>query len=152
MVVLQGGTNEIAIFNDEDLLRLEAKIDSLSQGYMSDDNNQRYIIWLENPNTRIKEHEGRHDAIKILGCSYYYRYNNGWKSLTDDQRYDRLQRWNQQHCIPSLPEKEFDYIWKWIIQCHRKNRDEQHEKLEDEKRKASEDVETYGVKLDDNIR
>jgi hypothetical protein len=128
------GTNEIAILDENQLLSLEAKIDSLSQGYMSDENKQRYIRWLEDPTTRIKEHEGRHDAIKTLGCSYYCRYNNGWKDLTDDQRYDKLQQWNQQHCIPPLPEKEFNDIWRWIIDRHRKQRDNLHQNLDDKRR------------------
>lgn len=82
------GTSKIAILEETKLLQLEAKIDSLSHGYMSDENKEHYIAWLEDPSTKIKEHEGRHDAVKILGCSYYYRYNNGWKDLADDQRHD----------------------------------------------------------------
>ena len=39
------GTNEIAILDENQLLSLEAKIDSLSQGYMSDENKQRYIAF-----------------------------------------------------------------------------------------------------------
>jgi hypothetical protein len=128
------GTIVIAVLDEMQLLSLEAKIDSLSQGYMSDENKQAYIAWLEDLNTIIKEHEGRHDAIKTLGCSYYYRYKDGWKDLTDDQRYDRLQEWNLKHCVPPLPEKEFDDIWKWIIEHHRKQRDQQHQQLEDKRR------------------
>ncbi len=123
--LLPGGTDQITILDEMQLLQLEAKIDSLSQGYMLDENKQRYIAWLEDPNTKIKEHEGRHDAVKILGCSYYYRYNNGWKDLTDDQRCDKLQEWNLQHCEPPLPEAEFSEIWKWIVKTHRKTRDKQ---------------------------
>jgi hypothetical protein len=63
------GTNEIAILDEKDLLRLEVKIDALSQGYMSNENKQRYITWLEDPNTTVGE-GCRHDAVKILGCSY----------------------------------------------------------------------------------
>ena len=146
------GTNEIAILDEKDLLRLEVKIDTLSRGYMSNDNKQHYIAWLEDSDTRIKEGQGRHDAIKTLGCSYYYRYNNGWRNLTDDQRHDKLQEWNLQHCIPPLPENEFNDIWKWIVDRHRKQRDEQHQQLEDERRTAAEHKEMYGVKLDDNIQ
>ena len=118
---------------------------------MSDENRQRYIQWLEDPNTTIEE-GNRHDANKILGCSYYYRYRDGWKDLTDDQRHDRLQQWNEQHCIPPLPEKEFNDIWKWIVDCHRKRRDEQHERLDDERRRAIEIKEMQEIKLDDNIQ
>ena len=140
------GTTEIAILDEKQLLSLEAKIDSLSQGYMSDENKQQYITWLEDPSTIIEE-GGRHDVNKTLGCSFFYRYNNGWKDLTDDQRHDRLQKWNLKHCVPPLPQKELNDIWKWIVDCHRKNRDEQHEQLDDKRRKSVEEV-----KLDDNIR
>jgi hypothetical protein len=97
---------------------------------MSDENKQRYIAWLEDPNTIITE-GSRHDAVKILGCSYYYRYRDGWKDLTDDQRHDKLQEWNLQHCNPPLPDSEFDEIWKWIVSTHRKSRDAEHEKSRD---------------------
>jgi hypothetical protein len=127
------GTIVIAVLDEMQLLSLEAKIDSLSQGYMSDENKQRYITWLEDSNTIIEE-GSRHDANKTLGCSYYYRYRDGWKDLTDDQRYDRLQKWNLQHCIPPLPEKELKDIWKWIVARHRKNRDEQHQQLQDKRK------------------
>lgn len=92
------GTDLIAAVTDEQLLRLQAKIDLLSgkDGYMSDEDKQRYIEWLENSNTIIGK-GSRHDAVKILGCSYYYRHSNGWKDLTDDERYDRLHKWNLQH-------------------------------------------------------
>jgi hypothetical protein len=70
------GTEGITNLGHEDMLKLEAKIVSLSpQGYMSDENKQSYIAWLEDPNTIITE-GSRHDAVKILGCSYYYRYTN----------------------------------------------------------------------------
>jgi hypothetical protein len=124
------GTNEIAFLNYVDMLKLEAKIDSLSEeGYMSDENKQHCIEWLENPNTLVSE-GSRHDAVKILGCSYYYRYN-GWKDLTDDQRRNKLHEWNEQHCNPSLPDEEFEDIWKWIVKTHRKTRDKQFEDLND---------------------
>lgn len=134
-VVVPNGTNQIIILEENDLLKLEVKLDIASEGrYMSDDNKQKYIAWLETSSTKIKEHQGRHDAIKTLGCSYFYRYYNGWKDLTDDQRFDRLCQWNQQHCMPPLPEKEFNEIWKWILLTHRKNRDKEHEQKRDDDR------------------
>ena len=33
------------------------------------------------------------------------------------------------------PEKEFDEVWKWIVEKHRRTRDEQHEKLREERRR-----------------
>ncbi len=41
------GTVEIVILDENQLLSLEAKIDSLSKGYMSDEDKQRYVAWLE---------------------------------------------------------------------------------------------------------
>jgi hypothetical protein len=110
---LPGETDEIAFLNNVDLLRLESKISLLSGAeYTPDDDDKRpYIKFLEDPSTTIKE-GGRHDAVKILGCSYFYRYKDGWKDFTNDQRHDKLQEWNQQRCIPPLPNKEFDEIWK----------------------------------------
>jgi hypothetical protein len=45
------GTDQIAVLGQMQMLKLEAKIDALSQGYMSDENKQQYIAWLEDPNT-----------------------------------------------------------------------------------------------------
>ena len=82
---LPGETDEIAFLNNVDLLRLESKISLLSGAeYTPDDDDKRpYIKFLEDPSTTIKE-GGRHDAVKILGRSQYYRF----KDLTDDQRHD----------------------------------------------------------------
>jgi hypothetical protein len=124
------GTIVIAVLDEMQLLSLEAKIDSLSQGYMSDENKQSYITWLEDHSTIIEE-GSRHDANKLLGCSCYYRYRDGWKDLTDDQRFDKLQRWNLKHCVPPLPEKEFNDIWKWIVAHHRKQRDKEYQERRD---------------------
>ena len=33
-----------------------------------------------------------------------------------------------------IPQKEFEDIWKWIVDKHRRTRDEQHEKLREERR------------------
>ena len=131
------GVDQICALTEEELLRLEAKIDSLSggEGYMSDEHKQRYITWLEDPNTSIGE-GSRHDAVKILGCSYFYRYKDGWKELTDDQRHNKLQEWNQRHCIPLLPDDELGEIWKWIVKTHRKTRDRRFEELNEKARSA----------------
>lgn len=39
--------------------------------------------------------------------------------------------WSELHCIPAKPEKEFDGIWKWLIDHHRRKRDERCQKQED---------------------
>jgi hypothetical protein len=129
------GTDEIAILDEKQLLKLAAHIETISQGYMSDTNKQDYIRWLEDPNTKLVEGEGRHPALVILGTSYFYRYTGEWKDMTDDQRRQELWEWNLRACVPPKPEKEFNSIWKWIVDTHRKNRDELHEKMEDESRR-----------------
>ena len=76
----------------------------------------------EDPNTIIGEGAGRHPALVILGTSYFFKYSNGWKDLTDDQRKIKLQEWHTQHCNPPKSERELDEIWKWIIDTHRRRR------------------------------
>jgi hypothetical protein len=139
-------TDQIAALTGQELPRLQAKIEMLSgkDGYMSDDDKQRYIEWLENPNTIVGE-GSRHDAVKILGCSYFYRYSNEWKDLTDDQRRDKVQEWTQQHCNPPFPYSEFSEIWKWIVSTHRKSRDEEHEKLRDAENSGSNNVDPLNM-------
>jgi Bifunctional DNA primase/polymerase, N-terminal len=130
-------TTKIVIIKENQLLRLESKIDSLSgsDGYMSDENKQMYIQWLEDPQnfTKLGVGQGRHNGLVTLGTSYYYRYNGEWKDFTDEQRRAKLWEWNMKLAVPKS-EKEFDDIWKWIVEKHRRTRDEQHEKLRDTER------------------
>jgi hypothetical protein len=116
---------------------LEAKIDTLAagEGYMSDSNKSEYIAWLEDQNNwkSIGVGEGRHNALVILGCSYYYKYASGWRDMTDDQRKQKLWEMNLLFTVPK-EEDEFDLIWKWIVDKHRKTRDQKHEKLNDERK------------------
>jgi hypothetical protein len=132
-------TDEIAIISENQLLQLESKIDSLSDGYMSDEDKQGYIQWLENPEnyTKLGEGQGRHNGLVTLGTSYYYRYNGEWKDYTDEQRKAKLWEWNMKLAVPKS-EKEFNGIWKWIVDKHRRTRDDQHEKLREEKRRKQE--------------
>lgn len=37
-----------------------------------------------------------------------------------------------------LSQKEFEDVWKWIVEKHRRTRDEQHEKLREERRRKQE--------------
>jgi hypothetical protein len=135
--VLEGGTDQkISTLSDKEVDALEAKINALSRVHRSDEDKQAYIEWLERPDTIIRDGEGRHIAVKTLGCSYYYRYKDEWKDLTDDQRHDRLKEWNLQHCESPLPEAEFSEIWKWIVKTHRKTRDKQFEELNNKTKSA----------------
>jgi hypothetical protein len=138
-------TDEIAIINENKLLQLESKIDSLFDGYMSNNDKQKYILWLENPEnyTKLGIGQGRHSGLVTLGTSYYYRYNGEWKDYTDEQRKAKLWEWNTKLAVPK-PEKEFDNIWKWIVEKHRRTRDEQHEKLREAERRCKEEFDkTY---------
>jgi hypothetical protein len=129
-------TDEIVIIDENKLLQLESKIDSLSDGYMSDVDKQAYIKLLEDPEyyTKLGVGQGRHNGLVILGTSYYYRYNGKWKDYTDEQRRAKLWGWNMKLAVPK-PEREFDDVWKWIIDKHRRTRDDQHEKLREERRR-----------------
>jgi Bifunctional DNA primase/polymerase, N-terminal len=135
-------TVEIAILNENQLLQLESKVDSLSdnEGYMSDENKQIYIKWLQDPEnyTKLREGQGRHNGLIALGISYYYRYNGEWKNLTDKHRREKLWDWNSKLAEP-LSQKEFDDVWKWIVEKNRRTRDEQHEKLRDAERGRSQE-------------
>jgi hypothetical protein len=134
-------TSEIVIINENQLLQLESKIDSLSSsdGYMSDENKQTYIRWLEDPEnfSKLGVGQGRHNGLLILGTSYYYRFNGEWKDYTDEQRREKLCDWNLKLAVP-LSQKEFDDVWKWIVEKQRRTRDEQHEKLREERRRKQE--------------
>ena len=122
--------------NETQLLQLESKIHSLSDGYMSDVDRQAYIRLLEDPEyyTKLGVGQGRHSGLVTLGTSYYYRYNGEWKNYTDEQRKEKLGDWNMKLAVP-LSHKEFDDVWKWIVEKHRRTRDEQHEKLREDRRR-----------------
>ena len=129
-------TSEIAIMNETQSLQLESKIDSLSDGYMSDVDRQAYIRLLEDPEyyTKLGVGQGRHNGLVTLGTWSYYRYNGEWKDYTDEQRKEKIWDWNTKFTIP-LSQKEFDDVWKWIVEKHRRTRDEQHEKIREERRR-----------------
>jgi len=130
-------TQRISILSN--LFGLKSKINSLCQDYMSDKDQQDYIKWLEDPAnySKLGEGQGRHNGLVTLGASYYYRYNGDWKNYTDDERKAKLWEWNCNLALPKQ-EKEFDGIWKWIVDKHRKQRDEQHEELREQDRRQQE--------------
>jgi hypothetical protein len=146
---------EISIINENQLLQLESKIDSFCDGYMSDENKLRYIQWLEDPEnfTRLGVGQGRHNGLVTLGTSYYYRYNDEWKDYTDEQRKAKLGEWNMKLAVPKS-EKEFDDIWKWIVEIHRRTRDKQHEKLREEETRRKQEIDkSYTFSMyHDNIK
>lgn len=121
---------------------MKTKIDSISEGYMSDENKRVYIKWLEDPEnyTKLEIGQGRHNGLVTLGTSYYYRYKGDWKNYTDDERKAKLWEWNCKLAVPKS-ENEFEEIWKWIVTTHRKQRDEQHEQLREEEKRNQEEKE-----------
>jgi hypothetical protein len=126
------GTDKIAISDEMQLRRLEAMIDSFSANYVSDEkgNREEYIRWLEN--ARLGEGEGRHNGLVILGTSFYYRNANNWLNFTDDQRKVKLWEWNLKQKVPK-PKKEFNQVWNWIVEHHRRERDRKHEEIRNDK-------------------
>ena len=126
-------TSEIVILGEKKLLELEAKIETLCEGYMSGSNKQAYTKWLEDPAnySKLGVGQGRHNGLVHLGTAYFYRYHGEWRGLTDEQRRAKLWEWNTKLAVPK-PEAEFDSIWKWIVEKHRRTRDELHEKLEEQ--------------------
>jgi Bifunctional DNA primase/polymerase, N-terminal len=128
-------TSEIAVLSGKKLLQLEAKIDSFCQGYMSDKNNQAYTKWLEDPvnYSKLGVGQGRHNGLVHLGTTYFYRHHGDWRGLSDDQRRAKLWEWNTKLAVQK-PEAEFNSIWKWIVEKHRRSRDELHERLEEKRR------------------
>src|SRR5215469_3320010 len=128
------GTEQIALLDNMQLLNTEAKIDSLSEGYMSDENKETYEKWLDDPDTILGVGQGRHDALKFKINSYYYKYKDGWLDLTDEQRFQRAWDWNIAHCKPAKTKEEFDSLVEWTIETHRETRDTLHKKAKEEKK------------------
>jgi hypothetical protein len=149
------GTEEIAILSDWLLLHLEAKIDTLSEGYMSDDNKHDYIAYLEDPKTIIHE-GGRHTAVLTLGNSYFFRYKGKWQpsKMDDNQRFDELVNWDCHHCDPPLldtSENEFKQIWNDIVRRGTGKRQEERDKRADQAETEKEDKRSLVEELAETI-
>jgi hypothetical protein len=145
------GTEQIAILNDRRMLQLVALVDTLSTGYMSDRNKQEYIKWLEDPNTRLGEGEGRHVALVILGSSYYNRHTGERGNMTDDQRRLKLWEWNLRQKVPKS-EKEFNQVWDWIVKTFRRERDARWEAENEAARDKSNEYAEYGPEVNAELQ
>jgi hypothetical protein len=121
------GANYVTILTREEVLKLKSKIDSISEGYMSDEDKASYNKWLDMPTTILGENQGRHDATKFKVIRYYWKSEDGWLDLTDDQRFEVAWQWHNDHCKPPRPREEFDKICKWTADKFRTKRDELHE-------------------------
>lgn len=120
-------TEDIEIIDNNDLLRIQAKIDSLSKDYMSDDDRQKYEDWLDLPTTILGANQGRHDATKFKVLRYFWKYSGEWLNYSDEQRFEKAWEWHLQHCTPPRSREEFDRICKWTIDTFREERDKKHE-------------------------
>ena len=73
------------------------------------------------------------------------------RTLQTSERKAKLWEWNMNLAVPKS-EKEFDDIWKWIVEKHRRTRDEQHEKLRENERRHKQEFDkshTYAMYHDD---
>jgi hypothetical protein len=118
--------------NDTQLMGLQAQIDTLCKGYMSDEDKSKYIQYLHLPETIIGEHQGRHDATKTIINNYYWRYGGGWLELSDEERFERAWEWHISHCKPPRSREEFDKLCKWAIDTFEEARDKLHNEKREE--------------------
>ncbi|MGI0044554.1 MAG: hypothetical protein ACRD47_12675, partial [Nitrososphaeraceae archaeon] len=120
------GTSRVMILSMEEVLKLKSKIDSISEGYMSDEDKDSYDKWLDLPTTILGENQGRHVATMFKIIRYYWKYKDGWLDLTDDQRFECAWKWHIEHCKPPRLRKEFDNMCEWTADKFRTKRDELH--------------------------
>jgi hypothetical protein len=125
---------DIAELNDSQISRLQAQIDILCGGYMSDDDKRKYIEFLHLPTTILGVGQGRHDATKVIINNYYWKYNGEWLELSDEERFERAWKWHLEHCVPPRPREELDSLCKWAKDKFRVKRDELHEKIRGERK------------------
>jgi Bifunctional DNA primase/polymerase, N-terminal len=126
-------TKTIAELTDSQLSRLQAQIDILCEGYMSDEDKRKYIEFLHLDTTILGVSQGRHDATKVIINNYYWKYNGEWLELSDEERFERAWKWHQEHCNPPRSREEFDRLCKWAKDKFRVKRDELHEKIRGER-------------------
>jgi hypothetical protein len=117
---------DIETLDSNQLLQLISKIDSISKGFMSENDKEAYEKWLDDPITILGEGQGRHDALKYKINSYYFKFKGEWLDLTDEQRFQRAWEWNLAHCNPVKPKTEFDRLVEWTIKTHKQARDARH--------------------------
>jgi len=130
----------IAELTDSQLTSLQAQIDILCEGYMSDEDKRKYIEYLHLPTTILGKGQGRHDATKVIINNYYWKYSGEWLELSDDQRFERAWDWHIKHCSPSRPKEEFDSLCRWAKDKFRVKRDELHEKVRDDRKNTHDGV------------
>ncbi len=101
---------------------------------------EAYTVHLHDDGSRIKK-GGRHEVIKFICMSYFFKHTLDFSDLTDDQRFERMLGYDKIHCDPPLyetdPQEVLD-LWKWTIDNNRRKRDLEREAREEEKRKARE--------------
>ena len=58
--------------------------------------------------------------------SYYWRQNDGWLDLDDNERFKRAWVWHLAHCNPPRTLEEFKRICKWVVDTCKTERDRVH--------------------------
>jgi hypothetical protein len=114
-------TEQIAILDNVGQMRIESRIAAVIPDYLSEDQTNQYIKYLELDTTILNEGE-RHNGILVMANSYFFRYSGEWADLTDDQRFNKLIEFDKKKCRPSLYDtpsgrEEFKRIWDDV--CHK---------------------------------
>lgn len=115
-------TEQIVILDDLNKMKIENILDTFvfektGCSYLSEDAKKQYIEYLERPDTILREGE-RHNGLKTLGVSWFHRYTGEWAVLTAEQKFERLNAYNEKQCKPPKSEQELVDIWEWIKQKH----------------------------------
>jgi hypothetical protein len=119
-------TEQIAYLDNLGQTRIESRIAAVIPTYLSEDQINDFIKYLELDTTIVHEGE-RNNSILKMANSYFFRYKGEWKDLTDRQRFERLIEYDKKHCVPSLydtSEIEFKQIWRDIERKYTEERDE----------------------------
>ena len=124
-----GKPERIKQLNDTGFMELVSDIEFILGIYTPDDNRDEYTRLCEDPAyyTKLGVGDGRHPAMKRIALVYFYRDNDTWRHMSDNQRKAALEEWNKKLAVPKT-QKQVDSIWNWVVKHHKERRDEQHAK------------------------
>jgi hypothetical protein len=74
-------SEQISILNKIQLRELQGHIDTLSRGYMSNEDREEYEKWLHDPKTIIGIGGGRHNHTLFIVSSYFWKWGGEWLGL-----------------------------------------------------------------------
>jgi hypothetical protein len=164
----------IAVIDGIDQMKIERVIEMFvtsrtdnSRNYFDNDEQEQYQKYLELDSTILGPGE-RNPSTLSKACSYFFKCKGDFKDLSDEQRYDKLVTWHNNHCKPPLfqergREHEVKDIWDRVCRKFTGERQERRDKREDEEKLVKEEVKknapNIGEKkqnivagLDENIR